>query len=295
MTKNAYFTLLFFTIIAPAFGQSPLVTLVNAEKKFAQFSKDSTTKAAFLTYLAPDGITFAKGKVTNGRESLEKNPASPGKLTWQPVAADVSAAGDLGYTTGPWEWRPKSLADKPTGYGHYVSLWKKQADNNWKVALDIGISHPAPPTAPVNTIRAATGIRSVTSADTTQNREELLAFDKQFVKALEKSGAATTYKQYLAPQARLYRMNQQPFTEQADIDQLLKQPVTLGFFPLNATVAESGDLGYVYGNSQVVTTATGKPVKQAGNYLRIWKKDSQSQWKIVVDLITLEPAEQAEK
>ncbi|MFD1143423.1 nuclear transport factor 2 family protein [Larkinella insperata] len=295
MTKNAYITLLLFTMIGPAFGQSPLVTLVNAEKKFAQFSKDSTTKAAFLANLAPDGVTFVKGKVTNGRESLEKSPATPGKLTWQPLAADVSAAGDLGYTTGPWEWRPKSLADKPTGYGHYVSVWRKQADNSWKVALDIGISHPVPPTAPVNTIRAATGIRSVTSADTAQIREELLAFDKQFVATLEKSGAATTYKQYLAPQARLYRMDQQPYTEQAAIDQMLKQPVTLAFFPLNAAVAGSGDLGYVYGNSQMVTTAAGKPVKQAGNFLRIWKKDGQSQWKIVVDLIALEPTEATEK
>ncbi|RAJ92174.1 ketosteroid isomerase-like protein [Larkinella arboricola] len=295
MTKTVYFTLLLFTLIVPVFGQGPLLTLVNAEKKFAQFSKDSTTKAAFLANLAPDGVTFVKGKVTNGRESLEKSPASPGKLTWQPVAADVSAAGDLGYTTGPWEWRPKSLADKPTGYGHYVSLWKKQADNSWKVALDIGISHPAPAAPPVNTIRAATGIRSVTSADTTQNREELLAFDKQFANTLEKSGAATTYKQHLAPQARLYRMNQQPYIEQTAIDQLLRQPVTLAFFPLNAAVAESGDLGYVYGNSQVVTTTGGKPVKQAGNYLRIWKKDSQNQWRIVVDLIALEPVEQTEK
>lgn len=287
--------MLFFTLLTPVFGQSPLLTLVNSEKKFAQFSKDTTTKAAFLAYLAADGVTFSKGKVTNGRESLEKGPDSPGKLTWQPVAADVSAAGDLGYTTGPWEWRPKTLADKPTGYGHYVSLWKKQPNNTWKVALDIGISHPAPPTPPANTIRAATGIRSVTSADTTKNREELLAFDKKFVEGIEKGGAAATYKQYLAPQARLYRMNQQPYTEPAAIDQLLAQPITLGFFPLNASVAESGDLGYVYGNSQVATTAAGKTVKQGGNYLRIWKKDSQSQWKLVLDLIALEPAEQAEK
>ncbi|GAB3335010.1 hypothetical protein GCM10027299_43670 [Larkinella ripae] len=290
------FSVAFLLLIAgTAVAQSPLLTLVNTEKKFAQLSKDSTTKTAFLQYLAPDGILFTKGKVTNGRSLFETGPESPGKLTWQPVAADVSASGDLGYTTGPWETRPKTMADKPSGFGHYVTLWKKQADGNWRIALDIGISHPAPSSPPVNAIRAATGIRSVTSSDTTKNREELLAFDNQFIKTLEKSGAAATYKQFLAPQTRVYRMNQQPFLERPGIDSLLKQPVTLGFFPLNASVAESGDLGYVYGNSQVLATVAGKSTKQTGNYLRIWKKDSQGQWKIVLDLLNLEPVEPAEK
>ncbi|GAB3273893.1 hypothetical protein GCM10027347_46580 [Larkinella harenae] len=284
------FGALLLAVAGSAVAQSPLQDMVNTEKKFAQFSRDSTTKTAFLRYLAPDGITFSKGKVTNGRESFEKNPEGPGKLTWQPTAADVAAAGNLGYTTGPWEFRPKSLADKPTGHGHYVSIWKKQPDGNWRVVLDIGIDHPAPPTPPVNTIRPITGIRTVINSDTAKNREELLVFDKQFIAALEKNGAATTYKQFLAPQARLYRMNQQPYLESTAIDSLFKQPVTLGFFPLNATVAESGDLGYVYGNAQVLTTVGGKSTKQAGNYLRIWKKGNQNQWKIVLDLITLEPA-----
>ncbi|WP_421825699.1 YybH family protein [Larkinella sp.] len=289
--KTVFLSVALLSVAGSALSQSPLLTLVNTEKKFAQQSRDSTTKAAFLSYLAPDGILFSKGKVTNGRELFEKGPESPGKLTWQPIAADVSASGDLGYTTGPWESRPKTLADKPTGYGHYVTVWEKQNDNNWRIALDIGITHPAPDSPPVNTIRAATGIRSVTSPDTAKNREALLAFDTQFVKVLEKSGAAATYKQYLAPQARLYRMNQQPYVERTAIDSLLKQPVTLGFLPLNASVAESGDLGYVYGNSQVMATVAGKAVKQMGNYLRVWKKDSQGQWKIVLDLINLEPAE----
>ncbi|MFC5407744.1 YybH family protein [Larkinella bovis] len=295
MTKNAYLTLWFVTSTLSAFSQSPLQTLVNAEKKFAQLSRDSTTKTAFLQNLAPDGILFAKGKVTNGRELFETGPERPGKLTWQPVAADVAASGDLGYTTGPWEARPKTLTDTPSGYGHYVTLWKKQADGNWKIALDIGISHSAPPTPPVNAIRVATGIRSVTSSDTTQNREELLALDSQFIKTLEKSGVAATYRQYLAPQARLYRMDQQPFIDRPAIDSLLKQPITLGFLPLGASVAASGDLGYVYGNAQTLATLAGKPVKRTGNYLRIWKKDSQAQWKLVLDLVSLEPAEAPEK
>ncbi|MGA0555359.1 DUF4440 domain-containing protein [Larkinella sp. VNQ87] len=291
MTKTVFALVAWFATLLPVFAQSPLLTMVNAEKAFAQLSRDSTTRTAFLRYLAPDGILFVKGKVTNGREFFTAGPERAGKLTWQPVAADISASGDLGYTTGPWEARPKALTDNPTRFGHYVTLWRKQADGTWRVALDIGISHPAPPAPPANQIRAVTGVRSVTNADTAQSRDELLAYDHQFVKALEKNGAATTYPQFLAAQTRLYRMNQQPFLDRTTIDSALKQPVTLGFLPLSASVSESGDLGYVYGNAQVLTNVAGKAAKQTGNFLRIWKKESQGQWKIVLDLISLEPAE----
>src|SRR3712207_8977944 len=52
--------------------------------------------------------------------------AVPGLLTWQPAYADMSRAGDLGYTFGPWEFRPKSLEEKPTGHGHFVTVWRRQ-------------------------------------------------------------------------------------------------------------------------------------------------------------------------
>ncbi|WP_128545286.1 YybH family protein [Larkinella soli] len=270
-------------------AQSPLKTLVETEKQFAQFSKENTTKAAFKTFLAPDGLLFQKGKPVNGQKFWEESEDRPGKLTWQPVAADISASGDFGYTTGPWEFRPKTLEDKPVAFGHYVTVWKKQTDGKFRAALDLGITHPAPPQPPVDAIRAATGIRSVTSTDSAKVRSELLAFDNQFIKALEKNGPEATYRLHLSPQARVYRMGRQPFTERPAIDSLLKRPETVQFDPLNASVAPSGDLGYVYGNTVVTTTESEKAVRRAGNYLRIWKKDSQGQWKIVLDLINLEP------
>src|SRR5262245_34046427 len=35
--------------------------------------------------------------------------------------------------------------DPPAGFGHYVTLWRKQPDGNWKLALDIGIGHERSP------------------------------------------------------------------------------------------------------------------------------------------------------
>ena len=53
-----------------------------------------------------------------------------------------AASGDMGFTTGPWEAKGDINDEKPSGYGHFVTVWKKQADGSWKFVVDLGISHP---------------------------------------------------------------------------------------------------------------------------------------------------------
>ena len=82
-------------------------------------SESEGISKAFLTYFSVEAITFRPTRV-EARKRYEENPDIPGLLTWRPVFADVSAAGDLGYTTGPYEFRNKSLEEKPSLYGHYT-------------------------------------------------------------------------------------------------------------------------------------------------------------------------------
>ncbi len=59
-------------------------------------------------------------------------------LTWIPERAEVSQTGDLGYTVGQY----LAVVADTTGArsevrGTYVRLWRRQADDSWKVELDI--------------------------------------------------------------------------------------------------------------------------------------------------------------
>ena len=54
----------------------------------------------------------------------------------------------------------------------------------------------------------------------------------------------------------------------------------------DASVASSADLGYVYGKA-VVAITDGSMKTLNGNYLRIWKKDEENNWKIVLDLVNI--------
>jgi len=65
------------------------------------------------------------------------------RLTWSPVGADISASSDLGYTWGSYEFRAKGKdGSAKVEHGKYLTVWKKQADGNWKVAVDMGNAGP---------------------------------------------------------------------------------------------------------------------------------------------------------
>jgi ketosteroid isomerase-like protein len=65
-------------------------------------------------------------------------------LTWSPVHADAGASGDLGYTWGRYHYEQVTKDGKTvTEDGTYVTIWKRQKDNSWKVVLDGGDPDPA--------------------------------------------------------------------------------------------------------------------------------------------------------
>ncbi len=65
------------------------------------------------------------------------------QLTWTPKAASMSPAGDMGFTWGHYEGRAKDRDGTPiVTTGRYMTVWKKQSDGSWKVALDASNKEP---------------------------------------------------------------------------------------------------------------------------------------------------------
>ena len=70
------------------------------------------------------------------------------------VAADLSTAGDLGYTRGTYE----SPMLGPGGQqllerGKWVSVWKRQADGQWRIVVDIFNTDTPPPIHAPSTVK----------------------------------------------------------------------------------------------------------------------------------------------
>ncbi len=113
--------------------------LVAAERAFAADASARSVRAAFLAYLAEDGLVFEPGP-TSGQRVWQARKDNKAKLEWAPELAEVAASGDLGYTSGPWRYTPEG-ADKPAAFGHYFTVWRKDKDGAWKVLIDHGVSH----------------------------------------------------------------------------------------------------------------------------------------------------------
>lgn len=124
--------------------------LMAADRAFAtETARDGA--AGWTRYFMPDGVMFPpSGRVDGTSAILEVMEPAFGegapRLTWEPASEVVSASADLGYTLGRWE----SVAQSSTGEdsvvaaGNYVTIWRKDATGEWRVAVDIG-NQDAPP------------------------------------------------------------------------------------------------------------------------------------------------------
>jgi ketosteroid isomerase-like protein len=135
-----------FTLGALANSQSDgSAALVKIENEFMKAAADHGSQG-YLSYYADDAVEVPNGTAfLQGKENIAKtmgfldNPDN--HLTWAPVGAGIAASGDLGYTYGTYEFRSKDKDGKPVvDHGKYTTIWKRQKDGSWKVALDMGNS-----------------------------------------------------------------------------------------------------------------------------------------------------------
>lgn len=124
-------------------------SLLEADLSFSRRSEEKGAAQAFYEFLAPDGVTLSAGEPPiRGREAIKVHFAvgPQGFFTWQPIAADVSGSGDVGYTWGTANFQTKGSDDKPRiVYSKYVTVWRKQNGGRWKVVL-FSTSPSPPPT-----------------------------------------------------------------------------------------------------------------------------------------------------
>jgi ketosteroid isomerase-like protein len=259
--------------------------LVDMEHAFAKAAATRGTRDAFIEFLADDGIIFQPGPV-NGKKFWTERQPRKGLLSWEPVFADVSRGGDLGYTTGPWEFRPNGPADKPVAFGQYFTLWKKQADGSWKAVLDRGVTTEKPSGTPSLEFPKGDERNSGgSSGDGATVRARLLKMEAEFSKAAALSARAA-YANYLAEDARLLRQNSDPAVGKTAAAALMPENGrALTWKPAMAEVSASGDLGYTYGAFELNTRGV---TLERGSYVHVWKK-LNGKWKVVVDVMSPDP------
>jgi len=271
--------------------EKALASLVEAERAFSRMSDEKGIREAFLAWLAPDAIVFRPGPV-EGRPVYEKmDPANPAVLTWAPEIADVAASGELGYTSGPYELRPGRGAE-PTGFGHYVSIWKRQPDGAWRAVLDAGITHgpQTPPESVVDAGPPAAADAPELSPEALREAERVFATKAAgpFEEWAGHKGLRSAYKEFAAEMIRAYRPGRPPLLGKPALLELVPAAagrVTPGSKRRRASfrvgISWSGDLAYHFGTSEYLKDRT---KIETTAYLRIWRREPGGVWRIALDL-----------
>ncbi len=266
--------------------------LVNAERAFSRMSEDKGLRAAFLFYLADDSVVF-RPKPVPGKKAYEGMPPSPNVLlTWSPEFAEVSVSGDIGYTTGPYVVSDRAKPADSAAHGHYVSVWERQPNGEWKVSLDAGIRHPpsGPVPAVVATLPAGVKRWRGPRVDRDAERSVLLKEESCFAQKARTEGLSEAYILYAAEDVRVYRDGLAPLLGKAALLKLVSSSSRrYSWGQVDAVVSSTGDIGYVFGGSEGVSADRSAPF-ESSSYLRIWRKLTGGQWRIVLDLAVPVPA-----
>ncbi len=127
---------------------SPAVAhLIELETRFSDATSAGGGKA-FASFFAEDGVVLGNGLAPVIGEaaiaaSARWQPAEY-TLSWVPSAAQMSAAGDMGFTWGRYTGISHDVNGKTvTTSGRYMTIWKIMPDKSWKVVLESSAQEPA--------------------------------------------------------------------------------------------------------------------------------------------------------
>jgi ketosteroid isomerase-like protein len=117
--------------------------LMEADRAF-----DAATAArgldGWMSYFADDARINQQPKEIVGKAALREFYSAmfarkEFSIRWQPVYAEASQDGTLGYTYGVSQVSFRDgKGEMVKREGRYLTVWRKQKDGSWKVSTDIG-------------------------------------------------------------------------------------------------------------------------------------------------------------
>jgi ketosteroid isomerase-like protein len=268
---------LFITLIAfcaaLGFSQDAAQKIFQTEKAFEKMVSEKGINAGFIEFMAPDGVIFTPDAV-NGREVWKKRAASPALLTWNPIWIEVSSNGALAYSIGNGVYRAKGREDAHPSYSHYLSVWSRQPNGEYRAVMDTGIVHDKPASLP-------TEWKSPAATGNTKLQNSAADHSLYFYSTVDQEGAVKAYKTYLAADAFLMRNGSMPFVGKKAAVEFLESTKPMIKFAKRKTFIEAGDLAWVQ-NLYAITDKSGTEIER-GNFIQVWKL-REGKWLIAADL-----------
>jgi ketosteroid isomerase-like protein len=270
--------------------QANVAELAQAERDFAKLCVEKGFALSFSQNFADDGLGFWPEPLKVRAEILKEPlppPVPAGKprpvLDWYPVLSDIAASGEMGFNTGPSVNTPPAGSPNKPRYGNFFSVWKKQADGQFKVVLDMGADTETALAADTAASWRALKIEPWEASSTIAIDKEVDQLKRQEAAlndAIASKGPVAAYGGLRAADFRFLENGHQPLIDKATADAHLQKigpRAQRRFEPRLVDVAKSADIGYSWG---AYTAGAEK-----GYYGHYWRRDAQGRWRLVVEVI----------
>jgi len=269
---------------ATVMAQTPasLQTVIKAETDLNKAVARKGIKDAYLAVADPEGMVFKPEpiKITDFYGRIDKQP---GKLTWEPKFARISASGDLAVTAGPYLYT-KDKSDTGKVYGDYVSVWRGTlADKNLKLLFNLGIQHPESTGNYLTDMKEPDAAKATSPSKDPFNGKTIILNTDKSLNASLKLSALGTYKEFFETEGHFYFPGFEPMMGHDQIMKFLaNQAITITAETVNAGRAASNDLAYSYGRARI---RKGNIVSNY-NYVRVWEQDAKHRWNVALEVLS---------
>jgi ketosteroid isomerase-like protein len=263
--------------------------MVDAEKAFARKAYDTNIRDAFFANMAEDAILFRPTPV-NGKDFFRNRPANPGPiLTWYPSYAELSGSNEMGWTTGPWEYRP-AKDKEPTAWGHFATIWRRDTKGRFKVLLDEGHSCKRPPQDSLTWARLPGTKQDVSLPELSNAQSALIAADAGYSQLLAEQGVGAALTRYADDDVRLLREDKPELRGIADAGKALAHEWDGGVAAWNVQpggISVATDLAFTYG--MVTLGPKAKDAPDGRKVFRVWRRKPGLDWKLALDVTNALP------
>jgi hypothetical protein len=286
MNRNLLLIALLILTSNTSFGQlsnGRVHSLLAAENYFAAYAKDKGIRDAFLKVSDNETILFRPNPVKAEDFFDKKSNDDPGQLDWTPVFAKISKSGDWGFTSGPYSYN--SGKDSTTSFGQYLSVWRTNKKGVWKLALDLGVSHPKPITEQSLNFtdpKSFRFFRQLSEGRLKQREDMIITTDKLFSNTLI-DNQNFAYETFFADEGRLLFPGNEPVTGKTKIKNfLIRQQINIETKPAVANRALGSDLAYSFGTALI----TQNNVISNFHYVRIWESQEGFKWNVILEIFS---------
>lgn len=267
-------------LLPMASGSTAVDDVRATDAAFAARAAEIGHHAAFVEYLAPDAVLF-RPEALPGQEWLATHEPAGGQLDWSPAAAAVDCTGRLAVTSGPWRYA-NADGGEPVA-GHYLSIWRLDAESQWRVVLDHGIDDAAGAAAVATLQDTFTRLWPADAARRckgSSDAAELAKAEARLNEQVSRQGLLAALQDGSTPDALGYRDDRAPgplLAAQAEMDAAFGRGTLARSV---GTLFEPGaDLAVTHG---VLQSADGS---HRSLYVRVWSRDRR-RWQVAIDLRT---------